>query len=146
MMSVCKASVTSHSVIKVITHLYHLLLLMLVWPVYFIIIISSLSFNKHVTNVIIIYVHCVTLDTAETMVASVVRSRLDYCNAVLYGVSPSNIDRLQNVLARVVVQAPSTISSMDIRRELHWLPVLVTSLARSPGKHFTLLNHLTFQS
>ena len=28
-----------------------------------------------------------------------------------------------NVLARVVVQAPSTISFMDIRRELHWLPV-----------------------
>jgi len=45
---------------------------------------------------------------------------------VLYGVSQSNIDRLQhvqNVLARVVVQAPSTISSMDIRRELHWLLV-----------------------
>ena len=28
-----------------------------------------------------------------------------------------------NVLARVVVQAPSTISSMDICRELHWLLV-----------------------
>ena len=45
---------------------------------------------------------------------------------MLYGVSQSNIDRLQrvqNVLARVVLQAPSTISSMDIRHELHWLPV-----------------------
>jgi len=28
-----------------------------------------------------------------------------------------------NVLARVVAQAPSTISSADIRRDLHWLPV-----------------------
>jgi len=66
-----------------------------------------------------------TLDTAKTMAAFIV-GRLDYCNGVLYGVSQSNIDRLlrvQNVLVRVVVQAPSTISSMDIRRELHWLPV-----------------------
>jgi len=29
---------------------------------------------------------------------------------------------VQNVLARVVAQAPSTISSADIRRDLHWLP------------------------
>ena len=49
-----------------------------------------------------------------------------HCNNVLHGVSQSNIDRLQrvqNVLARIVVQAPSTISSVDICRELHWLPV-----------------------
>ena len=30
---------------------------------------------------------------------------------------------MQNVLARVVAQAPSTISSADIRRDLHWLPI-----------------------
>jgi len=44
---------------------------------------------------------------------------------VLYGVSHANIDRLrvQNVLARVVAQAPLTISSIHIRRDLHWLPV-----------------------
>jgi len=60
-----------------------------------------------------------TLDTAKTIAASIVGNRLDYCNGVLYGVS----QRVQNVLARVVVQAPSTISFMDIRRELHWLPV-----------------------
>jgi len=28
-----------------------------------------------------------------------------------------------SVLARVVEQAPSTISSADIRRDLHWLPI-----------------------
>jgi len=31
--------------------------------------------------------------------------------------------RVQNVLARVVAQAQSTISSVHIRRDLHWLPV-----------------------
>jgi len=46
--------------------------------------------------------------------------------SVLYGVSHANIDRLQrvqNVLARVVAEAPPTISSVHIRRDLHWLPV-----------------------
>ena len=93
-----------------------------------------------------------TLDTAKTIAASIVGSRLDYCNGVLYSVSQSNIDRLQrvqNVLARVVVQAPSTISSMDIRRELHWLPVyycISYKLSLLTWKHITLLNHPTFQS
>jgi len=33
------------------------------------------------------------------------------------------LQRVQNVLARVVAQAPSTISSADIRRDLHWLSI-----------------------
>ena len=60
-----------------------------------------------------------------TIAASVVGSILDYCNSVLYGMLQANIDRLQhvqNVLARVVAPAPSTISSVRIRRYLHWLP------------------------
>ena len=62
---------------------------------------------------------------AKTIATSIVGSRLDYCNSLLCGVSQANIDRLQsvqNVLTRVVAQAPSTISSADIRRDLHWLP------------------------
>jgi len=42
--------------------------------------------------------------------------------SMVYGVSQTKIDRLQrvqNVLARVVAQAPSTISSVHIRRDLH---------------------------
>ena len=76
-----------------------------------------------------IFVHIrplLTLDTAKTIAASIVGSRLDYCNSLLYGVSQANINRLQhaqNVLTRVVAQAPSTISSADIRRDLHWLPI-----------------------
>ena len=40
--------------------------------------------------------------------------------------SQANIDRLQrvqNILARVVAEPPWTISSTNIRRDLHWLPV-----------------------
>jgi len=53
-----------------------------------------------------------TLDVAKAMAVSIVGCRLDYCNSVLYGMSQANIDKLQrvqNILARVVVGAPCTI-------------------------------------
>jgi len=51
---------------------------------------------------------------------------MNHIFSLLYSMSQANIDRLQrvqNVLARVVAQAPSMISSADIRRDLHWLPI-----------------------
>ena len=33
------------------------------------------------------------------------------------------LQRLQNNLARVVLQAPARASATDLRRELHWLPI-----------------------
>ena len=42
------------------------------------------------------------------------------------GTSAANLDRLQrvqDVLARVVAQAPWSVSSTDIRRDFHWLPI-----------------------
>jgi len=44
----------------------------------------------------------------------------------MYGMLQANIDKLQrvqNILARVVVGAQWTSSSLTIRRDLHWLPV-----------------------
>jgi len=97
---------------------------------------TALTFDKHIMNVTrCCHYHIralrhirplLTLDTAKTIAASIVCSRLDYCNSLLCGVSQANIDRLQraqNVLARVVAQAPSIISSADIRRDLHWLHI-----------------------
>ena len=60
------------------------------------------------------------------------------------GMSQANIDKLervQNILARVVVGAPRTSSSLNIRRDLRWLPVghrisLPTNCVSPPGKHF----------
>ena len=60
------------------------------------------------------------------MAVSIVGSRLEYCNSVLYGMPQANIDKLQrvqNIPARVVVGAAWTSSSPNIRRDLHWLPV-----------------------
>ena len=57
---------------------------------------------------------------------SVVGSRLDYANAVLYGVSSKNIQRLQriqNALARCVVDSIVHRSSNALLKQLHWLPI-----------------------
>jgi len=60
------------------------------------------------------------------MAVSIVGSRLEYCNSVLYGMPQANIDklqRMQNILAQVVVGTPWTSSSLNICHDLHWLPV-----------------------
>ena len=52
--------------------------------------------------------------------------RFDYCNALLYCVTESNISRLQRVqnsLARAACAALYRASSAGLRRSLHWFPV-----------------------
>ena len=69
--------------------------------------------------------HQTTSDTAKTFAVAIVSSRLDYCNSLLQGKSAANLDRLQrvqNVLARVVAQAPWSVSSTDIRRDFSLAP------------------------
>ena len=49
------------------------------------------------------------LHTAKTVAASIVHSKLDYCNSLYYGLPKFQINRLkhiQNALARTIVQAP----------------------------------------
>ena len=55
-----------------------------------------------------------TLDAAKTFAVAIVSSRLDYCNRV---------QRVQDVLARVVAQAPWSVSSTHLRCDFHWLPI-----------------------
>jgi hypothetical protein len=67
-----------------------------------------------------------TLDAAKTVACSLVGSRLDYANSILYGASEKNISRLQRVhstLARVVAGTGYYDSSSSILSSLHWLPV-----------------------
>ena len=83
--------------------------------------------------------------------ASIVGSRLDYCNSVLYSVSQASIDRLQrvqNVLARVVALAPSTAPYIFsvICTGSQLTIVSAINLVCLPGKQCTLLNHPTFLS
>ena len=67
-----------------------------------------------------------TFESAEMIALVLVTSRLDYCNSLLYETSKANIGRLQRVqndLARVVLQAAWNTSSKPLLKHLHWLPV-----------------------
>jgi len=63
---------------------------------------------------------------AETVVHAFIASRLDYCNALLYGLSDRLMCRLQsvqNAAARLVTGARPCDHITPILRQLHWLPV-----------------------
>ena len=58
---------------------------------------------------------------------SIITSRLDYCNALLYGTSAINIARLQRIhdaAARLIMRSPRSDSATPLLRELHWLPIV----------------------
>ena len=58
--------------------------------------------------------------TANTIAASIVHSKLDYCNSLYYNLPKSQINRIQqiqNCLARTVVKAP---------KSSHITPILCT--------------------
>jgi len=61
------------------------------------------------------------------MAVSIVGSRLDYCNALFYGVTQSTMNKLQRVqnnLARVVCDVGwRHAHSADLLCDLHWLPL-----------------------
>ena len=55
-----------------------------------------------------------------------VNSRLDYCNATLWGIPDAQINRLQhvqNVAARIVMKAKKSTHTTPLLKDLHWLPV-----------------------
>ena len=57
---------------------------------------------------------------------SLVSSRLDYCNSLLFGISKSNLgklQRIQNSLARIVSRTLKFEHITPVRRCLHWLPI-----------------------
>jgi len=61
-------------------------------------------------------------ETAANPACSIVASRLSYCNSVLYGISYTNIaklQRMQNNLARVVCKSPYNTIVIKLLGELH---------------------------
>jgi len=101
-----------------------------------VVIVSRLTFDTHVKAVCkacnyhtwaLRHVrHCLPLPVAQTLACSIVGSRLDYCNSVLFGAPKASIAKLQrtqNMLSRVVLNKPRRIHSTELLKTLHWLPV-----------------------
>jgi len=86
---------------------------------------SASVYNYHTR--ILRHVHSLLSDeVAQTVACSIVASRLDYCNALLYGASTATINKLQraqNNLARVVCQRAGRTDAVPLLQSLHWVPV-----------------------
>lgn len=70
--------------------------------------------------------HLLTTELATTIACSIVATRLDYCNSLLYGAPEATLDKLQraqNNLARVVTCSARRSSAKPLLESLHWLPV-----------------------
>jgi len=68
----------------------------------------------------------ITTDDTKNIATAIVGSRLDYCNSLLYGVSETNLNKLQRVqnsLARIVLGSDTRSSTMQNLADLHWLHV-----------------------
>jgi len=98
---------------------------------------SSLTFANHISSVcqksnfhIRALRHirnCLTDDNAKTVASVLVGSQLDYCNSLFFGVSKTNINRLQhiqNTIARVITGRPTNRCQhiTPILQQLQWLP------------------------
>ena len=96
---------------------------------------SDNSFDNHLAKVCrACYYHLCDLrrihkflsdETAILLANAMVSSRLDYCNSLLYGVSKSNIaklQRVQNALCRIIFRLDK-MSCYTLFKKLHWLPI-----------------------
>ena len=71
-----------------------------------------------------------TCTATATLVSTFVLSRIDYCNSLLFGsthVVTSQLQRIQNYAARVILRLPMSSSITIHLKSLHWLPVKVRS-------------------
>lgn len=96
----------------------------------------TLSFDEHVRNIVkASNFHIKALrhirplldkSVANTIACSIVSTRIDYCNSLLYGTSKTNLvklQRIQNSLCRVVAGTRRREHITPVLKNLHWLPV-----------------------
>ena len=86
---------------------------------------SNISQGHHLIRNVAPIRKFLSVDHVKTLVNSIVISKVDNCNALLYGVSSHNTDRLQkfqNSCARLIYHKRKYDHVSGILRELHWLP------------------------
>ena len=97
---------------------------------------SDNSFDNHVAKICrVCYYHLRDLrqickflsdETAILLTNAMVSSYLDYFNSLLYGVSKSNIaklQRVQNALCRIIFRLDKNESCYALLKKLHWLQI-----------------------
>ena len=70
--------------------------------------------------------NCLTIDATKSLVNGLVTSRLDYCNALLNGVSGQlvqSLQKVQNASARLITRTKKYDHITPVLIDLHWLPV-----------------------
>ena len=81
--------------------------------------------NFHLRNIYRIR-RFITFESCHHLVRSLVLSRLDYANSLLFGISAKDrkkLETLQNKAARIIFRCNRLEPSAPLLRELHWLPV-----------------------
>ena len=97
---------------------------------------KDFDFKKHISKVCrSCYYHirdlrrlrrCLTAAVTKTIATSLVSSKLDYGNSILYNIPNREINKVQSVqncLDRVVTRSPRFCSVTPLLKSLHWLPV-----------------------
>ena len=86
-------------------------------------------FAEHVTIIFVIcdeFADSLVLRLQYFLANAMVSSCLDYCNSLLYGVSKSNIaklQRVQNALCRIIFRLDKMSHVTPFLKKLHWLPI-----------------------
>ena len=83
------------------------------------------SINFHLRNIYRIR-RFITSESCQHLTRSLILSRLDYANSLLYGITSKDRKRLQtlqNRAARIVFRLDRRQPSAPLLRELHWLPL-----------------------
>ena len=96
---------------------------------------TALNFKSHISGIsLACYYHIrdmrgirrfLTPSVAKTIAASLIGSKLDYCNSALFNVTEKEISKLQcvqNCLARVVTKSPRFCHITPLLKSFHWLP------------------------
>ena len=68
----------------------------------------------------------ITTEAAKTLIHSLISSKIDYCNGLLFGLLKCNLDRLQRALncaARVITGTKKHDPITQVLIDLHWLPI-----------------------
>ena len=97
---------------------------------------SGNAFTGHITNMChACYYHVkdsrhirkfLSVETAALLANSMISSRLDYCNSLLYDVSTYNVakfQKIQTALCRIVLRLDRTSHVTPFLQKLHWLPI-----------------------